>query len=151
MGHEIGEGTKIVGPVYCTGRMVIGRDCWIGRNMTVGGNACVIIGDRCDIAPDVTFQTGGHRIGAHERRAGEGFCRDIVVGSGCWLGVRSTVLGGVTIHDGSAVAACACVNRDVEADTLVGGVPARQIRKLENDEADHEKCVGTQCGLADPR
>ena len=33
MGHEIGEGTKIVGPVYCTGRMVIGRDCWIGRNM----------------------------------------------------------------------------------------------------------------------
>lgn len=133
LGHEIGAGTKIVGPVFCTGRLVIGEDCWIGKNLMINGNGTVVIGDRCDIAPEVTFQTGGHRIGTHERRAGEGITEDIVVGDGCWLGVRSTLLGGVTVKSGSVIAACACVSRDVEKDTLVGGIPATVIRKLSYD------------------
>lgn len=136
LGHEIGEGTKIVGPVECSGKLVIGRDCWIGKNLTVNGNGTVFIGDRCDIAPEVTFQTGSHEIGNHERRAGEGLRENVVVGNGCWIGGRSTILGGVCIGDGAVVAACACVNKNVEHDTLVGGVPAKVIRELPNDETN---------------
>lgn len=40
---------------FCTGTLCIGANCWIGRNLTVHGNGSVIIGDNCDIAPDVTF------------------------------------------------------------------------------------------------
>lgn len=133
MGHSIGQGTKIVGPVFCTGKLRIGQNCWIGKNLTVNGNGTVTIGDNCDIAPEVTFQTGTHEIGTHQRRAGAGSNRDIHVGSGCWLCVRSTVLGGVRIMDGSVVAACACVTADVEENTVTGGVPAKTIRKLTDD------------------
>lgn len=134
MGYQIGEGTKIVGPLFCTGHLVIGKNCWIGKNLTINGNGTVSIGDNCDIAPEVTFQTGTHEIGTHQRRAGNGTNNNIHVGNGCWICVRSTVLGGVQIGDGCVIAACACVNAAVEPDTIVGGVPARVIRKLENDE-----------------
>lgn len=130
LGHQVGTGTKIVGPIECTGKLIIGSDCWIGKNLTVNGNGTVRIGDRCDIAPEVTFQTGTHHIGTHERRADEGYTGEIEVGSGCWIGVRSTILPGVHIGDGCMIAACACVARSTEEDTLNGGVPARPIRKL---------------------
>lgn len=130
IGHSIGVGSKIVGPVFCTGKLVVGENTWIGRNLTVNGNGTVFIGNNCDIAPDVAFQTGGHEIGDAQRRAGKGFNKDISVGNGCWIGARSSVLGGVKIEDSAVVAACACVCKDVEQNTLVGGVPARLIRKL---------------------
>lgn len=130
LGHEIGEGTKIVGPVFCTGKLIVGADCWIGKNLTVNGNGTVVIGDRCDIAPEVTFQTGSHAIGTHDRRAGDGYNEDISVGNGCWIGVRSTLLAGVKVGDGCVIAACACVTKEIEEDTLAGGIPARHIRNI---------------------
>ena len=134
IGYSIGEGSKIVGPVFCSGKLIVGNNTWIGRNLVIHGNGTVKIGDNCDLAPDVVFLTGGHEIGSAERRAGEGYIKDIEVGNGCWLGARSTVLGGVQIEDGSVVAACACVVKTVSANTLVGGVPAKEIRKLSDDE-----------------
>lgn len=131
-GFEIGDGTKIVGPVYCdVANLKIGQNCWIGKNLLVNGNGTVTIGDNCDIAPEVAFQTGGHEIGTKERRAGTGICFDISVGNGCWIGARSTILGGVNVGDSCVVAACACVNKSVDRDRLVGGVPARVIRNLD--------------------
>lgn len=128
-GYKIGDGTKIVGPIDCTGKLEIGNDCWIGKNLTLHGNGTVRIGDRCDIAPDVTFLTGGHKIGDAQRRAGIGETYEISVGSGTWIGARSTILGNRAIGDGAVIAACACVVSDVPANVLVGGVPAKVIRK----------------------
>lgn len=133
IGYEIGEGTKIVGPIFCTGKLVVGNDCWIGRSFSVDGNETVTIGDRCDIGPCVSFQTGGHEISTHDRRAGVGYNKPITVGNGCWIAAKTTVLGGVKIGDGSVVAAGSCVVGNVTGDILVGGVPAREIRKLSND------------------
>lgn len=130
IGYEIGENTKIVGPIFCTGTLCIGENCWIGCNLTVHGNGSVIIGDNCDIAPDVTFFTGGHIVGTTERRAGVGESYKIAVGNGTWIGGRSTILGNTTIGDGCVVAACACVVGDVEKNVLTGGVPAKKIRDL---------------------
>ena len=128
IGYEIGEGTKIVGQITNTGKLVIGKNCWIGTNITVHGNGCVKIGDNCDIAPDVTFLTGGHKIGGAERRAGTGETYSITVGSGTWIGARTTVLGNTNIGSGCVIAACACVNKSIADNTLAGGVPARKIR-----------------------
>ena len=131
IGHSIGKGTKVVGPIECYSKLEIGQDCWIGKNLKVNGNGTVKIGNRCDIAPEVTFQTGGHEIGSRERRAGNGLICNQVVGNGVWIGGRSTIIGDVTISDGSVVAGCACVVKDVEEKTLVGGVTANVIRSLE--------------------
>lgn len=129
-GYKIGDGTKIVGPIDCTGKFEIGNDCWIGKNLTVHGNGTVRIGNCCDIAPDVTFLTGGHKIGDAQRRAGIGETYVISVGNGAWVGARSTILGNRAIGDGTVIAACTCVVSDVPANVLVGGVPAKQIKEL---------------------
>ena len=134
LGHQIGTGTTIISPIYIAGTVHIGNDCWINREFTVEGNGLVVIGDRCDIAPQVSFLTGGHKIGTPQRRAGEGETYTIRVGSGSWVGSRATILGTTTIGESSVVAACACVREDVPSDTLVGGVPARVIRKLEGED-----------------
>lgn len=131
MGYEIGEGTKVVGPIACTTSLNIGKDCWIGKNFCCNGNGSVAIGDHCDIAPDVTFQTGGHEIGSSDRRAGKGLKFSQSVGDGTWIGGRSTILGNTTIGKGCVVAGCACVVKNVPDNVLAGGVPAKIIRTLE--------------------
>lgn len=55
----------------------------------------------------------------------------IVLGKNVWVGSHATILKGVTIGDGSVVAAGAVVTKDVPPMTVVGGVPARVIRKIE--------------------
>lgn len=139
IGYEIGENTKIVGPIHNTGTLCIGANCWIGCNLTVHGNGTVTIGDNCDIAPDVTFLTGGHQMGDHSRRAGKGESYHITVGSGVWIGGRVTLLLNTSIGDGSMIAACACVSKDVPADTMVAGVPAKVMKELEDFAAVAQK------------
>ena len=129
-GFSIGKGTKVVGPIYIYGSLTVGDNTWIGKNMMVNGNGNVIIGDNCDIAPEVTFQTGGHIIGTHHRRAGKGQIFQQVVGNGVWVGGRTTFLNNVTIGNGAVIAGCACVNKDVSPDVIVGGVPAKFIKDL---------------------
>lgn len=136
IGYRIGEGTKIVGPIFCTGKLTVGTNCWIGRNLTIHGNGTVIIGKDCDIAPEVTFLTGGHKIGSPERRAGVGEIYTIRVEDGCWIGARATLLHDICLGKGSVIAACACVVKDVLPNTLAGGVPAKEIKKLHETEYD---------------
>lgn len=133
IGFEIGENTKVVGPIECYGTLKIGKNCWIGKNFKVNGNGNVIIGENCDIAPEVTFQTGGHKIGSAEHRAGEGCSFSQTVGDGTWIGGRVTVINNIKIGKSCVIAGCACVVHDIEDNSLVGGVPAKLIRKLDND------------------
>lgn len=133
-GNPVGKGTTIVGPITVLGTCDIGENCWINRGFVVHGNGHVKIGNNCDIAPEVEFLTGGHKIGDADRRAGKGEVYKIIVGNGCWIGARSTLLGNITVNDGSVVASCACVNHNVPENTLVGGVPAKIIRRLDNED-----------------
>lgn len=127
---EIGEGTKVVGPIEVLGHLKTGKNCWIGKNLQVNGNGTVTIGDNCDLGPEITFQTGGHEIGDATRRAGEGITMNQTVGSGTWIGGRTTIVNNVIIGGGCVIAGCACVTKDVQPNTLVGGVPAKLIQEL---------------------
>lgn len=129
-GYQIGSGTKVVGPVFCTGKLTVGENCWIGRDMKIYGNGEVILGNNCDLGPEVTFLTGGHGIGGEQRRAGPGESYCIRVEDGCWLGAKTTLLGDITLGQGSVLAACGCAVRDIPPNTLAGGVPAKVIRRL---------------------
>ena len=138
LGHEVGEGTKIVGPIFCTGNLSIGKNCWIGKNLIVNGNGAVVIGDNCDIAPEVTFLTGGHEIGDAKRRAGKGETYTIEVGKGTWIGARATIGRSIEIGNGCVIAACSCVMKNVEDNRVVGGVPAKEIKILDDKEISVE-------------
>ena len=59
---------------------------------------------------------------------------DIVIGNDVWIGYEAVILSGVTIGDGAIIGARAVVTKDVPPYTIVGGVPARPIRKRFDDE-----------------
>jgi len=134
-GIHISDGGCVNGHTWFYGRgnVEIGEGSWIGPRCRFYSDLSVqiSIGKNCDIAPEVAFVTGSHEIGDGIRRAGEGYCKSIVVGDGCWIGARSTILGGVTIGEGAVVAAGSLVNKAVPAHSLVAGVPAR-VKKCLN-------------------
>lgn len=114
------------------GRVSFASDSWIGPNCIfyTHPDAEISIGSNCDVAPGVIFITGGHDIGGQNRRAGTGWAKPIWIGDGCWIGSRVTILGGVRVGPGVVIAAGAVVVCDVPENCLVGGVPAKILRKL---------------------
>lgn len=139
-GCVVGQNTKIVGPIkmgVCAD-ISIGKNCWIGENLHIYGNDKIIIGDNCDIAPNVCFATGTHKIGTHNRRAGEGYCSPISVGSGCWIGINSTFLANVNIDNGCIIAAGAIVTHSFQQNCIIAGIPAEVIKKLDDGELIYE-------------
>lgn len=130
-GVRIGAGTKIHGRCWFGGTNVrIGDRSWINYGVVFDNSAAIVVGNDCLVGPQVLFITSSHAIGPSERRGGDPKAAPIVVGDGCWLGARSTVLPGVNIGNGSVVAAGAVVVEDCLPNTLYGGVPARAIRSL---------------------
>ena len=112
-----------------------------GKNITVGEgvfiNACchfqdhggVVLGDGCQIGHNVVFATLNHGLAPEKRKST--IPAPIVLGKNVWVGSNSTILPGVTIGDNAVVAAGAVVTRDVEAGSIVGGVPARFIKTID--------------------
>jgi maltose O-acetyltransferase len=139
-GFEIGARTvlwgmpRIVGSKNLYQNLKIGRECWfnIGCYLDLGDR--ITIDDRAVLGHEVMLLTSSHQMGEADRRAGPIRRAPIHIGKGAWLGARCTVLPGVTIHDGAVVAAGAVVTKDVPANTVVGGVPAQVIRRLEEAE-----------------
>ncbi len=136
-GIRITHGVSICGHtcVFGRGAVVIGKNSWIGLKNTFYCTqiAEIRIGEYCDIGPEVSFVTGTHKIGTHKRRAGKGTGGNIVIGDGCWIGARVTILGGVTIGDGAIIGAGSLVNKNIPADTIYAGVPAKLIRDLSDE------------------
>lgn len=120
------------GWIYGRGNLHIGEATWLSPGVVIHThkNANIVIGHRCDIGHGVEFIPGGHEIGEATRRAGPGTARPITIGDGCWIGAKSVILGGVTIGEGSVVAAGSLVRCDVPPNTLVAGVPAQIKRSL---------------------
>lgn len=131
-GYEVGFGTKIVGPIQIspTCGLKLGEDTWVGANLTIHGNGAVQIGDRCDLAPDVTFLTGSHELGDSSRRAGRGRNTCVIVGDACWLGARCTLVGDLEVGESAVIGAGSLVINNVDESSLWAGVPAKRIRRL---------------------
>ena len=99
-------------------------------NCTMLDLAEIHIGNNCLIGPDVGIYTAGHRL-EPEGRILDVYALPINIGNDVWIGGHSTILPGVTIGDGAVVAAGAVVTKNVEPKTIVGGVPAKVIKKIE--------------------
>ncbi len=109
-------------------RLVIGDDCWINGAM-IAATVSVTIGNNCRLAPFVHIMDGDfHDL---QDRALPGESAPIVLEDDVRVGIRVIILKGVTVHKGAAIAPGAIVTKDVPPNTLVAGVPAKPIKKLE--------------------
>lgn len=134
-GIDIAHGAKMCGGgwIYGNGRVFIGANSWFSPECTIYSHldAAIEIGANCDIGPQVVFVTGSHEFGPAERRAGPGIAEPIRVGNGCWIGARSTILGGVEIGHGCIIGAGAVVVTSLPPNSFAAGVPATVKRHLD--------------------
>jgi acetyltransferase-like isoleucine patch superfamily enzyme len=126
----IGDKTKI----RChEGRVEIGDKTVMGQECTISAYQHVRIGKQCVIADRAMFIDFDHGVVEVERpiRLQGIYKRDVVVGSNVWIGYGACVLRGVSVGDNSIVGTNSVVTKDVPANAVVAGIPARIIRMRE--------------------
>lgn len=107
----------------------------VGEGSTINKNCCILIkvkiGKICSIAPNVVIVGSNHIFSDNLKPIKEqGVSKiGVVIEDDVWIGANATILDGVTIGKGSIIAAGAVVIRDVEPNSVVGGIPAKLLRK----------------------
>lgn len=96
--------------------------------MPFPGSRGIHIGDGCQIGHNVVFATLNHGLSPQDRK--NTYPSPIVLGKNVWVGANATILQGVEIGDNAVVAAGAVVTRNVPADTVVAGVPAKPLKTI---------------------
>jgi len=126
----IGDGTKI----RChEGAVEIGAKTVMGQECTISAYQHVSIGEECVIADRAMFIDFDHGIVEVERpiRLQGIYKRDVEVGNNVWIGYGACILRGVSVGDNSVIGTNAVVTKDVPANAVVAGIPARIVRMRE--------------------
>jgi len=127
----MGQHVQMAG-LRTSGRMVsIGKHTVINHNCFLYTTGGLTIGENVSISSGVWLITGMHDMNHPQFMDSY---KPIVIGNYAWIGMRATILGGVTIGEGAVVMSGAVVTRDVPPYAVVGGVPARVIRERELKE-----------------
>lgn len=132
-GQPVPDTVRVFPPIYAD----FGKNIHLGENVFI--NDCchfqdhggITLGDGCQIGHGVVFATLNHGLAPEDRQTT--YPAPIVLGRNVWVGANATILQGVTIGDNAVVAAGAVVTKDVAANTVVGGVPARLIHVIETE------------------
>lgn len=138
-GFKLGAGTRVSGPLKISGprgllgRLKIGADCEIGADCVLELSDQLTIGDNVSLEPGVMILTSTHELDFPAHRAGKLLLDPVTIGDGAWLRARCIILPGVTIGAGAVVEAGAVVNKSVEPNTRVGGIPAVKLEVLSAD------------------
>lgn len=125
---NIGENSRMMPPMT----VVRGNKVKIGKNVVVMNNALfmavggITIEDDVMIAANAQLISNNHDLYDHQIL----ICKPILLKRNSWIGAGATILPGVTIGENSVVAAGAIVTKDVEDNTVVGGCPAKVIKRI---------------------
>jgi maltose O-acetyltransferase len=119
--------------------------CDYGNNIHVGENffanfECVIldvcevrIGNNCMLAPGVHIYTAAHPLNPTERNSGREFGKPVTIGNNVWIGGGAIINPGVNIGDNAVIASGAVVTKDVPENVVVGGNPAKILKRIQID------------------
>lgn len=130
-GKSVDETFALFPPFYTD----CGKNITVGKNVFINSCCCfqdqggIFIGDDTMIGHQVVLATLNHDLDPKRRK--DMFPAPIKIGKNVWIGAHATLLAGVTIGDNAVIAAGAVVTKDVAANTVVGGVPAKVIKRLD--------------------
>ncbi|GAA3950622.1 sugar O-acetyltransferase [Streptomyces marokkonensis] len=129
---SLGAEAHVRPPLYVDygSNITIGARTFVNYNLTALDVAAITIGEDCQIGPGVQLLTPTHPLEAEPRRDKLEAARPITIGDNVWLGGGAVVLPGVTIGDNSVIGAGAVVTKDVPANVVAVGNPARPVRKV---------------------
>jgi maltose O-acetyltransferase len=131
LGH-LGEGAFVKPPLFVDygENISIGARSFANYNLTALDVAPITIGEDCQLGPNVQLLTPTHPVDPGPRRDKLEAAEPIVIGDNVWLGGGVIVCPGVTIGDNSVVGAGSVVTRDIPANVVAVGNPARVIRTI---------------------
>ncbi|HIY92871.1 sugar O-acetyltransferase [Companilactobacillus sp. HBUAS56275] len=137
------EGLYIIPPIYANSGLSnvhVGKNVFINFNNNFVDDGEVFIGSDTMIGPNCTFATAVHPISPRLRRQKLQFNKPIHIGENVWLGGNVTVLPGVSIGENSIVGAGSIVTKDIPANVIAVGNPARVLREItEKDDEFYDK------------
>ena len=125
---EIGEGSRLLTPTT----IVRGKNVKIGKRVTVMNNSLFMSAGGITIEDDVLVAANAQLISNNHDPEEHAIltCKPVVLKRNCWIGAGATILPGVTVGENAIVGAGAVVTKDVAPNTVVGGIPAKLIKRL---------------------
>ncbi|MEU0913728.1 sugar O-acetyltransferase [Streptomyces althioticus] len=129
---SVGEDVEIRPPLYVDygSNITVGARTFVNYHLTALDVAAITIGEDCQIGPNVQLLTPTHPVEPQPRRDKLEAARPIIIGDNVWIGGGAIVCPGVTIGDNSVIGAGAVVTKDVPANVVAVGNPARPVRSL---------------------
>ncbi|WP_405780124.1 sugar O-acetyltransferase [Streptomyces sp. NBC_01378] len=129
---SVGEGVEVRPPLYVDygSNITIGARTFVNYHLTALDVARITIGEDCQIGPNVQLLTPTHPVEPQPRRDKLEAALPITIGDNVWLGGGVIVCPGVTIGDNSVIGAGAVVTKDIPANVVAVGNPARPVRTL---------------------
>ena len=134
IGKPIDPSFRMFPPFYtdCGKNITIGKNVFINSGCRFQDQGGITIGEGTLIGHNAVLATLNHDFAPDKRSSMHP--APIVIGKNVWLGANVTIVPGVTIGDGSIIAAGAVVTKDVPPNVVVGGVPAKILKKIEVEE-----------------
>jgi len=132
IGKPVDHTFSMFPPFYsdCGKNISVGQNVFINSGCRFQDQGGIIIGDGVLIGHNVVLATLNHDIDPRKRSTLHP--APIVIGKNVWIGSNATIIPGVTIGDGTIIAAGAVVTKNVPANVIVGGVPAKIIKSIES-------------------
>ena len=107
-----------------------GKNFYANHNLTILDVNKVTFGDNVMCGPNVQIYTAGHPLDATERISGLEFGLPITIGNNVWIGGGAIILPNITVGDDVVIAAGSVVTKDIPTKVVIGGNPAKIIKKL---------------------
>ncbi|MFE4088299.1 sugar O-acetyltransferase [Streptomyces sp. YIM B13502] len=129
---SVGEDVEIRPPLYVDygSNITVGARTFVNYHLTALDVAAITIGEDCQIGPNVQLLTPTHPVEPGPRRDKLEAARPITIGDNVWIGGGAIVCPGVTIGDNTVIGAGAVVTKDIPANVVTVGNPARPVRTL---------------------
>lgn len=133
IGKRVDDTFRLFPPFYTDfgKNMTIGKNVFINSGCHFQDQGGIVIGDGALIGHNVVLATINHSLVPSENR--RNYYAPIKIGSNVWIGSNATILPGVMIDEWAVVAAGAVVSKDVPAYTVVGGIPAKVLKKIKKE------------------